>query len=55
MCSQEAVPVEDNASLKRLCAVDVLGTLPSSGSDRVRRTMLQLIGIMLPLLPFGDV
>lgn len=49
MCTQEAVPVEDNAPLARLCTTDVLSKLPSSGSDPVRRTMIQLIGTVLPL------
>ncbi|KAF8523853.1 ARM repeat-containing protein [Gautieria morchelliformis] len=44
MCSQEAVPVEDNLVLTQLFTPYVLGKLPTSGSDRVRRTMLQLIG-----------
>ena len=48
MCTQEAVPVEENAPLLRLFSPDVLGRLPSSGPDRVRRTMLQLIGNDLP-------
>ncbi|KAF8591613.1 ARM repeat-containing protein [Ramaria rubella] len=44
LCTQEAVPVEENPSLTQLCGNDILGKLPSSGTDRVRRTMIQLIG-----------
>lgn len=44
MSIQEAVPLEDNLFLARLFGPDVLGRLPTSGQDRIRRTMLGLIG-----------
>ena len=44
MAVQEAVPVEDNALLLRLFSSDILGQLPSSGHERVRRTAVLLIG-----------
>ncbi|KAG2354786.1 ARM repeat-containing protein [Suillus spraguei] len=44
MSIQEAVPLEDNHFLARLFGPDVLGRLPTSGQDRIRRTMLGLIG-----------
>jgi hypothetical protein len=44
MSIQEAVPLEDNPFLARLFGPDVLGRLPTSGQDRIRRTMLGLIG-----------
>jgi hypothetical protein len=43
MSIQEAVPLEDNPILARLFGPDVLGRLPTSGQDRIRRTMLGLI------------
>ncbi|KAG1808060.1 armadillo-type protein [Suillus subaureus] len=43
MSIQEAVPLEDNPFLARLFGPDVLGRLPTSGQDRIRRTMLGLI------------
>ncbi|KAF8511488.1 ARM repeat-containing protein [Hysterangium stoloniferum] len=44
MCSQEAIPVEENPVLKRLFDITILEKISSSGTDRVRRTMIQLIG-----------
>src|ERR1700729_3660524 len=44
MSIQEAVPVDDSPHLTRLFSSEVLGLLPSFGHDRVRRTMLGLIG-----------
>jgi hypothetical protein len=44
MSIQEAVPLEDNPVLAKLFGPDVLGRLPTSGQDRIRRTMLGLIG-----------
>lgn len=41
---QEAVPLEDNPHLRRLLGPDVYGKLPTSGSDRVRRTAIVLLG-----------
>ncbi|KAG1884709.1 armadillo-type protein [Suillus subluteus] len=43
MSIQEAVPLEDNPFLARLFGPDVLGRLPTSGQDRIYRTMLGLI------------
>lgn len=44
MAVQEAVPIEDNPHLRRLFGPAVFGKLPTSGSDRVRRTAVILIG-----------
>ncbi|EPT00042.1 hypothetical protein FOMPIDRAFT_1163505 [Fomitopsis schrenkii] len=44
MAVQEAVPVEDNAHLARIFGPEILGRLPVTGNDRVRRTALLLIG-----------
>ncbi|KAH8077079.1 ARM repeat-containing protein [Cristinia sonorae] len=44
MAVQEAVPVEDNVHLRRLFSPDVLNQLPSNGNDRIRRTVVILIG-----------
>ncbi|KAG2116288.1 hypothetical protein DEU56DRAFT_919267 [Suillus clintonianus] len=44
MSIQEAAPLEDNPFLARLFGPDVLGRLPTSGQERIRRTMLGLIG-----------
>ncbi|KZT01812.1 ARM repeat-containing protein [Laetiporus sulphureus 93-53] len=44
MTVQEAVPLEDNPHLRRLFGPDILGRLPVTGRDRVRRTTLLLIG-----------
>lgn len=41
---QEASPVEDNADLKRLFSSETLGLFPKTGSTRVRRTTVVLIG-----------
>lgn len=41
---QEAVSLEDNAQLRRLFSQDILDRLPTTGSHRVRRTMLIVIG-----------
>ncbi|CCM04086.1 uncharacterized protein FIBRA_06245 [Fibroporia radiculosa] len=44
MAVQEAVPIESNLHLTRLFGPDVLGRLPVSKGDRIRRTALSLIG-----------
>ncbi|PCH43249.1 ARM repeat-containing protein [Wolfiporia cocos MD-104 SS10] len=44
MAIQEAVPIEDNPHLRRVFGSDILGRLPMSGTDRVRRTALLLAG-----------
>ena len=41
---QEASPIEDNADLRRLLSSEVLGIFPKTGSTRVRRTTVVLIG-----------
>lgn len=45
MSIQEAVPLEPNKHLLLLFGPDILGRLPTSGSHRMQRTMLGLIGI----------
>jgi hypothetical protein len=44
MSVQEAVPLEDNQFIARLFGPDVLGRLPTTGQDRIRRTALSLMG-----------
>ncbi|KAI6014180.1 armadillo-type protein [Pisolithus marmoratus] len=44
MSIQEALPLEDNPLVSQLFGSEVLGHLPRAGQDRVRRTMLGLIG-----------
>ncbi|EGN94778.1 hypothetical protein SERLA73DRAFT_171188 [Serpula lacrymans var. lacrymans S7.3] len=44
MSIQEAIPLEDNPFLARLFGHEVLGRLPRTGQDRIRRTTLGLIG-----------
>jgi len=44
MSVQEAIPLEDNPLLSQLFGVDILSQMPTVGQDRVRRTMLSLIG-----------
>jgi hypothetical protein len=44
MCVQEAVPLENNSNLARLFGPEILGRLPTTGHDRVRRTTLGIIG-----------
>ncbi|KAI0051285.1 hypothetical protein FA95DRAFT_1676011 [Auriscalpium vulgare] len=44
MSIQESVPVDPNEHLARLFSADILGRLPTTGTDRVRRTTLSLIG-----------
>ena len=44
MSIQEAVPLEPNEHLSRLFSPEILGQLPISGSHRIRRTVLSLIG-----------
>lgn len=44
MSVQEALPLEDNPLVSQLFGSEVLGHLPRVGQDRVRRTMLGLIG-----------
>jgi hypothetical protein len=48
---QEGVPLEINIHLSRLFGSEILGKLPTSGQDRVRRTALSLIGTARSLLP----
>lgn len=47
MAVQEAVPVDDNPHLRTLFSPDILNRIPSSGSDRIRRTVVILIGEFL--------
>ena len=44
MSVQEAVPLEDSSNLARLFSAEILGKLPTSGLDRIRRTTLGVIG-----------
>ncbi|KAL5498163.1 hypothetical protein ACEPAH_2293 [Sanghuangporus vaninii] len=44
MSVQEAVVVSENVELQRLFGPEIVGRLPRSGQDRVRRTALSLIG-----------
>lgn len=44
MSVQEAVPLEDNQFIAQLFGADVLGRLPTTGQDRIRRTILGLTG-----------
>ncbi|KAI0318744.1 armadillo-type protein [Amylostereum chailletii] len=44
MSIQESIPVEPNEYLSRLFSQDMLGKLPTSGNNRLRRTTLGLIG-----------
>jgi len=44
MSIQEAVPLEPNRHLSLLFGSEILGQLPTSGSHRIQRTMLGLIG-----------
>ncbi|KAF9237195.1 armadillo-type protein [Melanogaster broomeanus] len=44
MSVQEAIPLEDNPFLARLFGSDVLGRLPTTEQDRIRRTTLALAG-----------
>ncbi|KAF8553854.1 ARM repeat-containing protein [Imleria badia] len=44
MSVQEAVPLEDNQFIARLFGSNVLGRLPTTGQDRIRRTALSLTG-----------
>ncbi|KAH9942102.1 ARM repeat-containing protein, partial [Amylocystis lapponica] len=44
MAVQEAVPLVDNQHLRRVFGPEILGRLPSTGRERVRRTALNLIG-----------
>lgn len=41
---QEAVPVADNPHLRTLFSPEILNRLPSAGNDRIRRTVVILIG-----------
>lgn len=47
MSIQEAVPIDDSSHLTRLFSSEVLGLLPGIGHDRIRRTMLGLIGMFI--------
>jgi hypothetical protein len=46
MSIQEAIPLEDNLFLAQMFGSDsdALGRFPAAGQDRIRRTMLGLIG-----------
>ena len=44
MSVQEAVPLEDNPFIARLFGPDILGRLPTTGQDKIRRTTLSLTG-----------
>ncbi|KAI0369534.1 ARM repeat-containing protein [Pilatotrama ljubarskyi] len=44
MAVQEAVPIEDSPHLRQVFGPEILGRLPKTGDDRVRRTALALIG-----------
>lgn len=48
MSVQEAVELMSNPHMERLFGPDILGRLPSTGHDRVRRTTLVLIGKSTP-------
>lgn len=50
MAVHEGVPVEENPHLSRLFGVDILGRLPRTGVERVRRTAVTLIGMLLKTL-----
>lgn len=41
---QEAVELSENPYLETVFSADILGRLPSTGSDRVRVTALNVIG-----------
>jgi hypothetical protein len=47
MSIQEAIPVEDNRHLARLFSSEILDRLPKAGHERVRRTILGVIGGLL--------
>jgi hypothetical protein len=44
MSIQEAIPLEDNPFLVQMFGSDAVGRLPSAGQDRIRGTLLGLIG-----------
>jgi len=44
MSIQEGSPVEDNVDLRRIFSSETLGMFPKTGSTRVRRTTVVLIG-----------
>lgn len=44
MSIQEAIEIMENPYLERLFGPEILGKLPTTGHDRVRRTTLNLIG-----------
>lgn len=44
MAVQEGVPLEDNPYLRRLFGPEILGRFPTTGTDRIRRTTIVLIG-----------
>ena len=49
MAVQEGVPIEDNPHLRRLFGSEILSRLPTSGSTRIRRTAVLLIGEEYPI------
>ena len=44
MAVQEGVPLEENPHLSRIFGPEILGRLPNTGAERVRRTAIVLIG-----------
>ena len=53
MSIQEGSPVEDNADLKRIFSSETLGLFPKTGSSRVRRTTVVLIGNSMRCLAYS--
>jgi hypothetical protein len=53
MSIQEAIPLEENPFLVQLFGSDVLGRFPTAGQDRIRRTMLALIGMNIVACKFS--
>lgn len=50
MAVHEGVPTEENPHLSRLFGADILGRLPTTGLERVRRTAVTLIGMLALLI-----
>ena len=46
MSVHEAVELQSNEHIERLFGPEIIGRLPQTGSDRVRRTALSLIGAL---------
>jgi hypothetical protein len=53
MSIQEAIPLEENHFLAQLFGTDILGRFPTAGQDRIRRTMLALIGMNIVACEFS--